>query len=293
MSKDGKILNITGLLAWVHKIVMLIANIFRKFWYILLVVLALVAVLIIIPMCYGAKFNEVVSWYESKLSSSGFVEFKDKVTAKIIDETRDKTESKHTIDEKPAEKKLASWNVAAFNKARYQPKKKEKLQENEETFADLKREAQKQKEVEIEKNAEENTLIESDNQDTVLVVEEQSKENFAGDIEDYYLVLDNLNLEYLTTSEIIKGNTKVVGPNNLYVNDKFVFLYGIYTNPRTYDAEAAQNYLKSLVSDNEVYCEIVAYAIQTQAATALCFVDGMPINKAMVENGYADNVALK
>ena len=52
-------------------------------------------------------------------------------------------------------------------------------------------------------------------------------------------------------------------------------------------------FLEKRFGDKPAHCDIVAYTSQTQMATALCFVDGELINKALVEAGLAENVALK
>ncbi|MBP1532238.1 MAG: hypothetical protein ILA52_01905, partial [Alphaproteobacteria bacterium] len=83
------------------------------------------------------------------------------------------------------------------------------------------------------------------------------------------------------------------GPNSLYLNDNFLFLYGVYTNPQNYDAQAAQQYLTDITDGRNVHCEVIAYTVQTQTASALCFVNGISINRALVNHNLADNTALK
>ena len=86
---------------------------------------------------------------------------------------------------------------------------------------------------------------------------------------------------------------KLVDANSLYVNDRFVYLYGVYSDPEFYDAEAAEKYLVDLVEEKNISCYVVAKSLQNNVGTALCFVDGLFINKLLTEHGYAQNVALQ
>ena len=119
-------------------------------------------------------------------------------------------------------------------------------------------------------------------------------DNFGGGkLTDYYKIIKNRGLIYLSDPEIVYGSAEIVGPNSLFVNDKFMFLYGIYTDPSEYDAVKAQKYLESLTSDSGVRCAIVAYAGQTNSATALCFTPKTFINGALVKQDLARNISLK
>ena len=71
-----------------------------------------------------------------------------------------------------------------------------------------------------------------------------------------------------------------------------MFLYGIYTDPDIYDAAEAQDYLEKITEGRKVHCEIVAETY-SHTATALCFVQGVFINKALVDRKLARNVALR
>lgn len=116
---------------------------------------------------------------------------------------------------------------------------------------------------------------------------------YTGKIEDYYTKIRSADLTYLDAPEIFEGNVKVIGPNSLYVDGKFVFLYGIYSHPRRHDIQAATGYLQNITQGRSAYCVVVAYSRKTSSPTALCFVNGVLINKSLTEHNLAKNVALK
>lgn len=100
-----------------------------------------------------------------------------------------------------------------------------------------------------------------------------------------------LPLVYLNRAEEVTGKVRVNNANELEIKGKTVFLYGIYVDPRTQKGIEAKNYLKSLVADQDVNCSIEAYTYQG-IATARCSVNGIDINRALVDGGYSKNVAL-
>lgn len=116
---------------------------------------------------------------------------------------------------------------------------------------------------------------------------------YVGNIEDYYIKLDNPGLSYLNIPEIFEGKVKVVGPNSIYVNNKFIFLYGIYSNPKYHNIKEAIKYLQDLTRNRKACCFVVAYSQKTKYATGLCFVNGVLLNKSLVLYGVANNIALK
>lgn len=184
--------------------------------------------------------------------------------------------------EKNEEVRFVSWNVAKFNKAKYQPKSAvDQPAETtaEPTFAETKQQAQENRVQQIE--------------EFEAAKEEQYKDVFySGKLSDYYVENNSLNLEYLPEAQHLYGEAAVAGPNSLYIGDKFMFLYGIYTDPDIYDAAEAQDYLEKITEGRKVHCEIVAETY-SHTATALCFVQGVFINKALVDRKLARNVALR
>ncbi len=184
--------------------------------------------------------------------------------------------------EKDDEVRFVSWNVAKFNKAKYQPKSvisQPVETAAEPTFAETKQQAREERVQKIE--------------EFEAAKEEQYKDVFySGKLSDYYVENNSLNLEYLPEPQHLYDEAAVAGPNSLYIGDKFMFLYGIYTDPDIYDAAEAKDYLEKITEGRKVHCEIVAETYN-HTATALCFVQGLFINKALVDRKLARNVALR
>lgn len=291
-------MRISGLLKWVHRLVMLITFPFRKFWQIVFVLLIILAILIATPMCYGVKFRDVWDWYKVKFPTHEFVEVKDqakaRVTQKIKSVRRKINDILPTTIGKPEkaqededEVRFVAWNVAEFNKAKYKPSSsnvKVVAESNEKTYAELKKDAQKDNDTKVFEVKK--TIAETPKNKTNFVTGKR-------DLSSYYVKLENNTLEYLAEPEILDGTMTIVTPNDVYIQDTFVYLYGVYCDPNVYDTELAKNFLQTLVADENVHCEVIAYTTQTKVATALCFINDTLINKALVENDMANNVALK
>ena len=296
--KEWAEMRISGLLKWVHRLVMLITFPFRKFWQIVFVLLIILAILIATPMCYGVKFRDVWDWYKIKFPTHEFVEVRDQAKARVTEKIKSvrrkvndiiptsvgKPEKEEKTDD---EVRFVAWNVAEFNKAKYKPNSsniKVVAENNEKTYAELKKDAQKENDIKV---------FEVKKQ---VVSTQENETNFMTgkkDLSSYYVKLENSNLEYLAEPEILDGTMTIVTPNDVYIQDTFVYLYGIYSDPNIYDTELAKNFLQTLVADESVHCEVIAYTTQTKVATALCFVNDTLINKALVDNDMANNVALK
>lgn len=304
MKSEWAEMQMNGFLGWVHKVVMFLTWPFRRFKLLLSIIIGVLIVMIIVPMCYGVAFRDIPSWYY-QLIKAPFVQnvtqsvsdkalaIKNKATQQIaakIDDVKQKVEQ-ISPEIKAAEEakakgepiKFTTWNVAKFNKVKYERpvQKKDEVKLKAPTFAVLRREtkeAQVKREQEIKKKQEEKKI---------------GGPYYKGNLADYYRVRNDLGLTYLSESEKYHGKADVLGPNSLYIGNTYVYLYGIYTNPDIYDAAEAQLYLEELVEGKTVHCDVVAYTTQTQAATALCFVDGIFINGAMVNKALALDVALK
>lgn len=317
-------LRLSGIWAWIHRLVMLITFPIRRFWQILLILLAIGLLFLVIHSYYGIGLSHISGWYHSTSVDKKISEAKDKAFSDVSERVE---QIKNTVSEaiaaqnggsnasaaEPEKKHFVAWNVPKFKKAKYKPtagfagavvrtgtqktstqKRFEKAHVAEESVD----EAADKKEVLITttevlaENKQEEPLIEKPKK--IKKIKTPTKEDFyIGKLTDYYEVAENRGLVYLPQPEVLYGAAEIVGPNSMYVDDTFVFLYGIYTDPKEYDYAAAQAYLEDLVSKNAVRCEIVAYAAQTQAATALCFTEKAFINKVMTERNLARNVALK
>lgn len=296
--KEWVEMRMSGFSGLIHKLVMLITWPLRHWKFLLISILVLVIVAVAVPLISGAKLTEIPAWYQAKMTHPFLTVIKNNV-ANITQSTEQKiSESVNSVKDKvqqiapevikPAVKeenkkekiRFTAWNVAKFNKAKYQqkPQPAQKIKLKSPTFAEIKEEVipQKQKNVKIE-----------------TPKEEVSEPYYEGKLADYYTVRHDLDLIYLTESEKLYGQVDVVGANSLYINNTYVYLYGIYTNPDIYNEQTAQLYLEKLIDNQPVHCDIVAYSTQSQTPTALCFLNGKLLNQELVDAQYAANVALK
>ena len=428
-SDDYSDLRVSGILAWIHRLVMFITFPIRRFWQIISILAAAAVLLVVVHFYYGVGFEHVTRWYYSLVPNAELLHKKDQTIAALsakLEQIKNSTVEAVAVPTEPVEEKepevqedntrhFVAWNVPKFKKAKYtphssqlkiaKPKIKEELQpepepkpepkpepeeiviepepqiaieikpepkviepkvatkfepeeepeENEEydepkedeepeVVAALEPESRMEIEIapdieiEIEEEPKVQTITKpkfefptiqrdpdqdddgigyrlsfaSKKNDNKIVLEEppappepsikffgamnNNSDNVSfnrGKLTDYYKIIKNRGLTYLSRPEVIYGSAEIVGPNSLFVNDKFMFLYGIYTDPREYDAKAAQKYLENITANLGVRCAIVAYAGQTNSATALCFTPKTFINGALVKRDLARNISLK
>lgn len=208
------------------------------------------------------------------------------------------TETTENKEEKKDE--FVGWNAVKFRRAEYKPSynagKKSGVSEN------------------IFLQARQRVLNESENQNAaekkaaavsglpVRAENPAEKKNdgdfpdevyFEGELTDYYVVKSTLPLKYLQNPEKLYGKAEILSANTLLLDGRFLYLYGIYTNPSVYDVTAAMQYLEGVAGGRKIHCDVIAYAQPSDVATALCFVDGILINKAMTDSNLAENVALR
>ncbi len=106
-----------------------------------------------------------------------------------------------------------------------------------------------------------------------------------------YRKVEGLGLTYLSAPVFIKGEAIVYGANELYIDGKYIYLYGIYTDPIKYDEQKVMAYLHDLATNGEIECLVVAYT-KDGIGTALCFSADSNINQMLVDQNMADNIAL-
>lgn len=299
--KEWVEMRMSGFSGLIHKLVMLITWPLRHWKFLLISILVLVIVAVAVPLISGAKLTEIPAWYQAKMTHPFLTVIKNNV-ANITQSTEQKiSESVNSVKDKvqqiapevikPAVKeenkkekiRFTSWNVAKFNKAKYQQQKskKQKVTLKSPTFAELKEETASKQE-----NMAEQVMDEAQQEAT-------TQPYYDGNLADYYTVRRDLDLIYLTESEKLYGQVDVVGANSLYINNTYIYLYGIYTNPDIYNEQAARLYLEKLIDNQPVHCDVVAYSVQSQTPTALCFIEGKLINQELVDAQYAANIALK
>lgn len=298
--KEWAQLRVSGFLGLIHKLMMFITWPFRHWKFMLLALVLLIIAMVVIPLVYDVKFSDIPSWYKAKMTHPFMTVIKNNVQDLKLATEQKITQSVDTVKnqmqkivpeiktaesakEEPKEKiRFTAWNVAKFNKAKYQKPQPQNttVEPQTQTFAELKKATPNRDESE-----------ETKEDAAVQTAPEESY--YEGELEDYYAVRRDLDLMYLTQSEKLYGHVDVVGPNSLYIENTFIYLYGIYTNPDIYNEQSAQLYLEKLIDNQPVHCDIVAYSIQSQTPTALCFLNGRLINQELVDADYAADIALK
>ncbi|MBR6327594.1 MAG: hypothetical protein IKR60_01810 [Alphaproteobacteria bacterium] len=106
-----------------------------------------------------------------------------------------------------------------------------------------------------------------------------------------YRKVANLGLTYLDNPVLIEGDAVLYGANELYVQDTYLYLYGIYTDPIKYDVRDVTDYLRKIIGEEKLQCLIVAYT-KEGVATGLCFKGDTNINQMLVDEHMAENIAL-
>ena len=319
---DWSDLRLDGFLAWVHRLVMLITFPIRRFWQIVLFIVAVVILCLIVHRYYGVGFDGVSRWYHSLRSSAELnfekkkytlhdisekvEQIKNSVSEAVVNNMKDAAKSKKKAEAQ--HKHFAVWNVPHFKRVSYSDETKNKdVAVDVRSPAEIEKETAKARKTKLVPIKEENIITmpvfySAKSKEEPLVEKPQTIEKieavtganfYSGALSDYYEFAANRGLLYLQMPEILYGAAEVAGPNSLFIDGKFMFLYGIYSDPREHNLAAARAYLEDVASKESLWCEVVAYAVQTQSATALCFVKGNFINKSMVLNGLARNVSLK
>ena len=295
---DLKDLKLEGFAKHFHAFVMFITYPFRHFYKFLLIVLLIAAVIICVPLFNGVSFEKIPSWYMQTFSKTYPVlkvnpikalpkQQKEKKPAKFEKQIKLKhgepkkieqqviTKEGHPVKE-PEQKKYTPWKI----KTKQQPEQKQQEQEI--------KEQEKIEAVEIidiatpyiEPEVVSKEMIEMKVSDEPINIPQLS-----------YVKKEDLPLNYLKTPQPVAGSVIIYGANELMVGDTYLYLYGIYTDPRAYDVNKVRSYLRTLIKGNLLQCYVVAYTYDN-IATAICFNGDININQALVDAYMADNVAL-
>lgn len=286
---DFKDLRLSGFVKWFHHLVLFITYPFRHFYIFFSVLLLALIFIIGIPLLHDIPLKQIPSWYEDLFSSE--------LPAQV-----------RRIMAKPKQislkkfKKEIKLHHAAPEQAQVviQPEDNEPEPEiiREPTkypHWDIKHEKSPDVVLTPSAKEEEDTVQKPEDttpqpQNVVLnqvapVVEQKPSQKLQ------YRKLGDLSLIYLPTPRRVSGDVIIYGANELYVDDTYLYLYGIYTNPKSYDVNKARAYLRDMIAGKTVVCYVVAETMKG-VATAICFADEKNINQSMVDAELADNVAL-
>lgn len=296
-----KNLGLEGFAKWIHRFVMFVTYPFRHFYVFLILVLVIISICVAVPLLNGVSVREIPTWYAQKLKIEqplkiiNIKAISEKVKAKKFKKEVKLKRADYEPKAAPAEKevqvkeekpeKYKVWNIK--NKDISQ---KGEIKVAESTVKDLPAEVE-----EFPVEIQEETVVEIKEPDlpqpepTPVVEEELVVQEVIPELK--YEKREDLDLTYYQTPKHVAGEAIIYGANELYVDDIYLYLYGIYTNPNIHDEALARKYLRELVSGKTVECYIVAET-QDGIGTALCFADGKNINQSMIDAYMADNVAL-
>ncbi len=285
--KDEDIGKPSGLGAVIHNTVMFLTYPFRRPWGILVILLLLVAVVYAIPMyVYNVPVKEVHTWYMERIK---FFEKRDlnEVSGKFS-----KLFNKIPILNEEPVKGTDRLVVAA-------PTQKEIRRQMFKAAAG----GQRQK---VDVLAEEADNVVAVEMPKPINMEEPSEEvryaevpsNQRNGFDEKPVIVKKVSMEdgnmlhYLPQPKTITGPVKVYNANELEVDGTYLFLYGIYSSPKTARGIKAGVFLKDSLEGETVSCDILAYTADN-VATGECFVEGISINKTLVERGFSDRVSLR
>ena len=281
--KEEDIKQISGATGVFHKIVMFITYPFRKPLRCLFFLAALGAIVYFIPVMYGVKPEKVYDWY-----------------VKLVHDVNEQIIVPHTQKEKGTDTLVESNYATGQREIRRQmfvkasgraPQKVDVLAEEASevvNIGDIRRAEDNAENYDEQPITPEKTTVEEQS-NVVAVQHPVVTEDF--DYRRHYGEFDSLN--YLNEPVEVRGTAKIHNANELTVNDTYIFLYGIYSNPLNGRGGKAGVFLKNLVKDEEVLCQILAYTKEGQVATAECYVGETDINNLMVKNGFSDKVTAR
>lgn len=281
--KEEDIKQISGATGVFHKIVMFITYPFRKPLRCLFFLAALGAIVYFIPVIYGVKPEKVYDWY-----------------VKLVHDVNEQIIIPHTQKEKGTDTLVESNYATGQREIRRQmfvkasgraPQKVDVLAEEASevvNIGDIRRAEDNAENYDEQPITPEKTTVEEQS-NVVAVQYPVVTEDF--DYRRHYGEFDSLN--YLNEPVEVRGTAKIHNANELTVNDTCIFLYGIYSNPLNGRGVKAGVFLKNLVKDEEVLCQILAYTKEGQVATAECYVGETDINNLMVKNGFSDKVTAR
>ena len=247
----------TGWAKLMHRTVMFVLLPLRKPGWFLLAL----AVAFLLPTFNGIKPTEVHTWYWNKIK-----QLSSTVSTVVTDKTKD-------VIEKIPEIKLPEVQIKETQKVVNVPIKESKRKVFEKA---------KSQPVAIDIMVEKKEQV--INLETSKSEDDKPQETIANK--------KKLALNYLENPENISGPAKIINANELNVDGKHLFLYGIYVDPVSPRGVEAKKFLQQTISNNQVTCEIIAYTYQS-IPTGLCKVKDININWLLVDNGYSKNVALE
>lgn len=259
---------------------------FRRVWFWLLVL----AVAFLVPTFTGVKPAEVHLWYWNKVKNAGT-----RVSSRLENSVIGRTIKESPFAPKGVDKLVESTDNRsrnlrrrAFEKAEGAPAGVDVMKQSGEPVVvpffvsdvDAGLSVQNRK-----------ALINERSPAAVIRIAEPEDIQEADilQLDDYRQDVEGL--VYLDKPEIVSGKPLIYNANAIDLNGDYIFLYGIYADPAAPEGERAKIFLEREVENRYVTCKIVAYTAE-EVATAICYFNGININRFMVDNDLSLNVAL-
>ena len=255
--KDDYIGPAKGWAKFFHRLFLFITFPLRKPWWTLLIVV----VLFLAPTFRGVKPAEVHLWYWNHIKNSS-----SQVTEKVSDKAKALIEEvPHVVDVEPVSHP----------------------QEPSAKVVDMPVRSSGRKMFERAKSA----TVEVREVEPITQTDQKIQTNQKIQTEKKIATPKKLELVYLKDPKIISGQAEVVNANEMVVDGVDMFMYGIYSDPKSENGKKAEEYLRQTTKNQKVFCVIKAYTYQ-KIATGICSVGNKKLNYELVRLGYSKNVAL-
>lgn len=283
--KDENLRQISGAAGFVHRVVMFITYPFRKPLRCLFFLAALGVVAYFIPILYGVKLEGVYDWYVKLINDVNKQVF-------AVHEDMRGTDVLAEPEIVPTQRDVRRQMFAKATGR--SPQKVDVLTKEAVNVVDIDdvREAMSGQEKYLSQEEPEMIPVAQVVEEVPAVVtKKQTIEVPQFDYAKHYGEFSSL--DYLNEPIEIKGEAKVRNANEMVVNDNYLFLYGVYSNPMNERGVRAGVYLKDIVKNQTIRCLVLAYTKDGKIATAECFIDGTDINRLLVAKGYSDLVSAR
>lgn len=252
-----------------HRLFLFLTFPLRKPWW----TLAVLVVMFLAPTFSGIKPAEVHLWYWNLLKKSS-VRVSDKAKTIIAEIPKVEVANVEPKSVKMAEVEKKSSGRKMFERAKSPPIVKTIQTSSSDVAA-------------VSENDTDNEIVVEQQEPRVVNFEKPQVQSVNTVKENH----KNLDLIYVDEPKQIEGMAIVITANEIKVGNTELFLHGIYVSPYSDKGKRAKVFLMDTISGKDVKCEVKAYTFQS-VPTAICTIDGININKQLVDLGYSKNVAL-
>ncbi len=249
----------TGWMKWINRFFRFILYPFiHPKTFIILLVLILVAIFAW-PMSQGVKPEALKSWYGEK-----YTQYYEMAKSYIVGSYLEKIlPNKNTSNYETVTDNRQIFKVTKNNLSDYQVPNK------------------------LNRKAFQTTDDKQNNEEVVV----ENKQNTSLSDEPYFKKNSTLDLSYLEKPRKISGVLEIVNANEIKLGARKFFLYGIYVQPSSDKGLNAEIFLRKNYAGKSVDCYVGAYA-KSGEGTAICIIDGVNINRKLVDVGLSQNVSL-